>query len=122
MNWIKDPRYKNVYYKKKQFGSVTYYAEVIKEDDKAFFAISSGKKRRFLNVFEEKEEKNFEGLAPLLWAKSQIYTIKDIFSSNFTVIIGWSDTRRQKIYTRFLPDFKITFFEKQKVLMKKFAQ
>lgn len=61
MDWIKDKKYTNLYYISKQFNGFQYNAVMtLEESDKSvkyWFSISSGKKRKDFEIFEEKDTK-----------------------------------------------------------------
>lgn len=131
MSWIKHKDYANVFYVTRQFNHCTYVVSITVEDSvkslKFWVAASSGKKRKDLVVFEEKESKSDGGLKALIWIKNQMlnfpqyykekYNTKD---TNLYICISWSDSRRRNIYERLLEDgFKFQIIHNNKTLIKK---
>ena len=92
---------------------------------KIYASISSGKKRKLLNVFEEKKEKSNNGLKPLIIAKNIMYEFGCYYKKEWInygdvfLCIQWSDNRRKNIYARLLKEgFKFTKVDKIPTLIK----
>lgn len=129
MEWIKDRRYTNLYHISKDFNGYTYNAVMtLKETDKSvkyWFSISSGKKRKDFNVFEEKESKSFGGLKALLWLKECLFDFPNFFAPRLRgrsqyFCIGWADSRRRDIYERLQKEgFQFMIEGGRKILIKK---
>jgi hypothetical protein len=130
MEWVRcnDCGEDETYTKQEVFNGFTYYLEAW--IDKTFkteifwFAMSSGKKRKELKIFEEKENKSSGGIKPLLWAKKEILNfpefIKNPLNKKQYLAISWSDSRRRDIYKRLEREgFQFQIIDKQKVLIKK---
>ena len=129
MEWIKDKRYTNLYYISKQFNGFTYNAVMtLEETDKSvkyWFSISSGKKRKDFEIFEEKDNKSFGGVSALFWLKECLLDFPTFFaprlySRNQYLVIGWADSRRRNIYQRLEKEgFQFAMENNKKVLVKK---
>ena len=129
MEWIKDTRYTNVYYIYKQFNGFTYNAVMtLEESDKSvkyWFSISSGKKRKEFEIFEEKASKSLGGIRALFWIKEAMYDFPKYFSNIVRgrteyLMIGWADSRRRNIYQRLEKEgFLFMVDNGNKILMKK---
>lgn len=113
MMWSADKEYSNYWNTSKEFDGITYFVEVWVEvsnkSRKYWFGASSGRKRRDLEVFEQKNTKSLVGLKPLMWIKSCIYNFPKFYLAEFEIdgynqyiCIAWSDSRRKKIYSRLL--------------------
>lgn len=61
----------------KTFGNCTYYLFFTIQDAKVWVSLSSGNKRKYALVFEEKEVKSTGGLKALLWAKETMLLFPD---------------------------------------------
>lgn len=123
MKWLKDARFEDkVFYTTEKFNGCTYLVEIwIQEFSKMqrfWVAVSSGKKRKMLDVFEAKDIKSSGGLKALFWCRSAIYDFIEFYGplKPTYVCIAWSDSRRRDIYTKYLKDFKITMIDRKKVL------
>lgn len=129
MEWFTDNRYRGVYYTSKIFNGYQYKTEILVEHSdktlKYWVSVSSGKKRRDLDIFESKESKSLGGLRALLWAKEAMYDFTNYYSYRVYdrkeyICIGWSDSRRRDIYQRLLKEgFVLTREWGKKILMKK---
>jgi hypothetical protein len=129
MEWIKDKRYTNLYYISKQFNGFTYNAVMtLEESDKSvkyWFSISSGKKRKDFEIFEEKGSKSFGGIKSLFWLKECLLDFPNFFARrlygrNQYICIGWSDNRRRNIYERLVKEgFQFMVEGGRKILIKK---
>ena len=109
MQWIKDPKYTNVWYTTKKFGKYQYNVLVIPEQTdksiKYWIHVSSGKKRKEFEIFEEKASKSLGGIRALFWIKEAMYDFPKYFSNRVRgrteyLMIGWADSRRRNIYQR----------------------
>ena len=131
MKWIKDPQYTNTYYITKKFNSYQYNALVITEETnksvKYWFQVSSGKKRKEFEIFEDKENKSLGGIRALFWLKDAMYDFPKYFSTRRNlgdkkvyICIGWADTRRRNIYARLQKEgFQFMIDDGRKILIKK---
>lgn len=129
MEWVKVPNMGETYYKTAVFNESTYYLEAYIEStyktEKIWFALSSGKKRKELYIFEEKERKSKGGIQALLWAKKEMLGFIDFalnpLNKKQYLCIRWADNRRRDIYARALMSegFQFAVIEKEKVLIKK---
>lgn len=131
MEWIKDSQYTNTYYTTETFNGYQYNALVIIEEThksiKYWFHVSSGKKRKEFEIFEDKENKSLGGLRALFWVKDAMYDFPKYFSSRRNlknkkvyVCIGWADTRRRNIYARLQKEgFQFMIEGGRKILIKK---
>lgn len=90
----------------KTFGNCTYYLFFTIQDAKVWVSLSSGNKRKYALVFEEKEVKSTGGLKALLWAKETILLFPDWYLSRgcathiVMLCIKPTDNRRKIIYQR----------------------
>ena len=111
-----------VYQTEEVFNGDTYRLEVTVDTEskttKFWISLSSGRKRRDLEILEEKGKKSRGGLKALFWAREAIKDFEKGLNSG-TLVIGWSDTRRKKIYQKYLKDFQIMKFNEGFVLVKK---
>lgn len=105
-----------------EFNGDTYRVEVTKDEYcktiKYWIALSSGRKRKDLEMFQEKDKKSRGGLKALFWARKAIKDFEKGISHG-TLVIGWSDTRRKRIYQKYLKDFQVMKFNEGFVLVKK---
>ena len=83
------------------------------------------KKRKLLNIFEEKIEKSFNGLKPLIIAKKIMYEFGEYYKKEWInygdvfLCIQWSDNRRKNIYSRLLKEgFRFSKVDKKTTLIK----
>lgn len=129
MCWIKDNKYTNVYYQTKMFDKYKYNIFItLEETDKSlkyWIAISSGKKRKEFDIFEEKENKSLVGIKPLFWIKNEILEFPKYYTKGMTnksqyICITWADNRRRNIYQRLEREgFKFMNIGGEKCLVKK---
>ncbi len=130
MEWERDTRYEGYYYfKKETFNDFVYYLEAYVEytfkKETYWFALSSGKKRKELDIYIEKERKSKGGLQALIWAKKEILDFPEFIGNPFRksryIAIRWADNRRRDIYARTLlkEGFQFQIIEREKVLIKK---
>ncbi len=103
---------------------VTVYVDKSLKSDKFWIGVSSGKKRKHREVFEEKEYKSKGGIKALMWIKDCIFDFPVWYRNDYNkkqyICIHWSDSRRRDIYKR-LENYGFTFsFDGgEKILMKK---
>ena len=129
MEWIKDPKYTNVWYTTKKFGKYQYNVLVIPEQTdksiKYWISVSSGKKRKEFEIFEDKASKSLGGIRALFWIKEAMYDFPKYFSNRVGsraeyLMIGWADSRRRNIYQRLEKEgFLFMVDNGNKILMKK---
>jgi len=129
MEWVKDPKYTNVWYTTKKFGKYQYNVLIIpQETDKSvkyWIHVSSGKKRKEFEIFEDKENKSLGGIRALFWIKEAMYDFPKYFFKyvgNRTeyICIGWADSRRRNIYQRLQKEgFQFMIENRNKILIKK---
>ncbi len=129
MEWHKDKRFTNVYYTSEKFNGYQYNVvisvELTDKTVKYWVAVSSGKKRREFEIFEEKEIKSLGGIRALFWIKEAIYDFPKFYSKyvdnrNQYICIGWADSRRRDIYKRLEKEsFQFMVERGHKILMKK---
>ena len=110
-DWERVKGYINLFTCTETFNGCKYVVEVQSEDRtksiRLWVAVSSGKKRKELKIFEEKENKSLGGLKALLWIKKvvldfprfykELYRTEDI---KLYICISWADSRRRDIYQR----------------------
>lgn len=98
--FIKLEDFKNCYEAKQKFGKDTYYLYCTVEDNRAWFAISSGNKRRYRDIFEEKEYKSGAGILGLIWIRDTMLTFPTQFPrlGISKLCVGAADSRRWRIY------------------------
>ena len=131
MEWIKDPQYTNTYYTTKKFNGYQYNVLIITEEtDRSFkywIHISSGKKRKEFEIFENKENKSLGGIRALFWIKDAMFDFytyisgkRNLKSKNVYICVGWADNRRRNIYQRLEKEgFQFMVEDGRKILMKK---
>jgi len=116
------------YYKNEYFSGFKYHLEVCVDftfkSEKFWFALSSGKKRKELKIFEDKERKSGGGIKALIWAKNEILGFPDYidntFNKNRYICIRWADSRRRDIYQRLEKEgFEFQMIDNIKTLVKK---
>lgn len=102
-----------------------FYINLTLNSTKIYTSISSGKKRKLLNIFEEKGIKNNNGLKPLIIAKNIMYEFGCYYKKEWInygdvfLCIQWSDNRRKNIYTRLLKEgFRFTKVDNTTTLIK----
>ena len=83
-----------------------------------FVSLSSGKKRRDLDIYENKEFKSRNGYEVVNWC---LECLKE-FPYKGRIIVKWADVRRRKIYGRFLVPlgFRLVRFEQELYYFKKY--
>ena len=116
-----------LYVTSKEFNGDTYVVliSVYKtlKADRFWVAVSSGKKRKHIDIFEDKDYKSKGGIKALLWVKDAVFNFPEFYGNPFNkkqyACILWSDSRRRDIYQR-LEKYGFTFvFEGgQKILRK----
>lgn len=129
MDWIRHRRDEGeFYYKEQYFNGFKYLIEVgvytTFKTEQYWFALSSGKKRKELLIFEDKERKSKGGMQALLWAKKEMLSFPDYFGNPFNkkryLCIRWADSRRRDIYQRLEREgFQFQIIDKEKILIKK---
>lgn len=131
MDWIRDRDCKGkVYYTSKDFNGCKYYLYMsvyeYSKSDKFWVSISSGKKRKYIHVFEPKENKSTGGLEALFWIKNTMLEFPDFYNRHRESIksqyicVSWADSRRRDIYQRLTKEgFVFTMDKGEKILMKK---
>lgn len=111
MNWTEDKQYRDIFSTYKYFGDykyvVTVYCNYFSKSIHFEFGASSGKKRKELDVFGNKENKSFGGMKALLWIKEAILSFPSWYTEIYNtdnmklyICIEWSDTKRKNIYSR----------------------
>ena len=81
---------------------VKYYILFNYWSEKTFsMFLSSGKKRRELRVFEEKESISFNGIKVLLKILNIINVeFPKFYNSDVSIAVFWADTKRRRVYKR----------------------
>lgn len=125
--WTKEET--NFYSISKYFDIYQYKITVwIEESDKSlkyWVGVSSGNKRKDLEVFEEKDKKSYGGLKALIWIKNSIFSFPDFYKRYVRgrkeyICIQWSDSRRRDIYERLIKyGFRFQTINGEKTLIKK---
>lgn len=128
MEWKRSKEYKDIYYTSEVFNGCTYMVTVYVEDMfhksiRFWFGASSGKKRKNLEVFEEKRDKSTGGIKALIWIKNSMLSFPEYYSHNEDkkqfICIQWSDNRRRNIYKRLEREgFYFMQIDGQKTLIK----
>jgi hypothetical protein len=93
---------------------------------KLWVALSSGKKRKDLKIFEDKENKSFGGIKALIWVKKAILEFPEYYKEAYItedvklyICIQWSDNRRRDVYKRLEKDgFYFKHIDGSKALVK----
>jgi len=131
MEWVKDKNYTNVWITTKKFNGYQYNVMVIPDQTyksiKYWIHVSSGKKRKEFEIFEDKENKSLGGIRALFWIKEAMYDFPKFYEEkrgisklNSYLMIGWADTRRRNIYQRLGKEgFQFMMDGGNKILMKK---
>lgn len=126
--WIKHKDYTNVYYCSEEFNGYTYVIQIIPEvlskSIRYWPSLSSGTKRKELDIFEEKPNKSKGGIKALLWAKDAILDFPNWYKYSYGkqqyICIAWADNRRRNIYERLKSEgFKFMKIDGNKILIKK---
>lgn len=129
MEWIRDKRWVNrIYYTSKKFNGFQYNVIITVEEGsktlKYWVAVSSGKKRKDFEVFEDKGSKSLGGIKALFWCREAIYDFPKFYSNYVDgrkefICIGWADARRRDVYSRLEKEGFIFMNERgNKILMK----
>ena len=134
MNWIKDTRYNNVFTCSESFNGYKYTIEVTVEDKikslRFWIAVSSGKKRKELDIFEDKKNKSLGGLKALFWIKKAVLHFPTFYhkgwmtdNTRMYICITWADSRRRDIYEKFLEKDGFSFMniDGKKTLVKEIS-
>lgn len=131
MDWTKDSKYTNVWITTEKFNGYQYNVIVIPEQTdksiKYWISVSSGKKRKEFEIFEDKENKSLGGIRALFWIKNAIYDFPKFYAKRIGIsklkqylMIGWADSRRRNIYQRLQKEgFQFMIDDGNKILMKK---
>ena len=129
MEWIRDRAYDYKVFKCSEifeeyvYTIMIYVEEIASKSVKFHIGVSSGKKRKHREVFEEKAYKSKGGLKALMWLKDKMLEFPVYYDSsvkNQYICIGWSDSRRRDIYKRLKKyGFMFSFDSGEKILMKK---
>ena len=136
MEWNKLEKYQDCFYTSKEFNGYTYNVVIsVEKSDKSikyFVAVSSGKKRKEFDIFEEKLNKSFGGIRALFWIREAVYDFPFFHTNspygrglvqgkNCYLCVGWADSRRKKIYQRYLEKdgFVLMRDNNYNILMKK---
>ena len=132
-SWKMDLQYENAFSIYKKFNStfyklttqLQYHGKTIKY----WVFLSSGKKRKEFNYYENKPNKSDGGIKALLWAKEKIFSFHEFFISNycignevknFYICLKWADSKRRNVYSRLIKyGFYFMYDEGEKILMKK---
>lgn len=132
--WIREnpEEYENAYSIYRKFGSTYYKLSVIVYDYnksiRYWIALSSGKKRRDFDIYEDKELKSDGGIKALMWVKEMIFSFPEYFKQNKIksnkseyICIKWADSRRRDIYSHLLKRYGFYFMQDggEKLLIKK---
>jgi len=131
MNWEKN-RETGTWSLSKVFNGCVYnifiYPDVSDKTIKYWVGVTSGKKRKEFNIFEQKENKSLGGIKALFWIKNEMMSFPEYYLKRISynkgktqyICISWSDTRRRDIYSRlFKEGFTFEMDEGKKILRKK---
>lgn len=130
MCWVKNDKFTNVFASTKTFGKYKYIVEILVDYKpktiRFWVSVSSGKKRKELNIFEDKENKSFGGIKALFWIKRAILKFPEFYTKDYItedvkcfICIHWADSRRRDIYKRLKKEgFYFMPIEGQKTLIK----
>ena len=131
LKWTKDLDFEDTYYKIKKYGNTFYKIEIFlctySKSAKVWASVSSGKKRKHLESFEENNYSRDGGIKALVWCKEEILSIfkfiehiYNIEGLNKYICIGWSDSKRRNVYSRLEKEgFYFMVEDRLKILMKK---
>jgi len=129
MNWIKSTEYYDTYSCTEYFNEYKYtiliWVEKSHKSVKYWMGVSSGKKRRELEIFEEKEDKSLGGIEALLWVRNCFFDFPLFYAPYVKgrkeyLCVSWADTRRKNIYKRLEKyGFRFMVDQGQEVLIKK---
>jgi len=129
-DWAASIEDQELYYTKSlEFNGTTYKLRIWVEQLKTnrfWIGVSSGKKRKELDIFEDKPNKSMGGMKALIWIKKEVLTFPEFFKTTHYYVgkrqyicIAWADSRRRNIYQRLEKDgFKFQIIDKEKVLIK----
>jgi hypothetical protein len=100
--------------------------ETLNKSLRCWVSVSSGKKRKELDIFHDKDNKSLGGIKALFWIKRVILEFPNYFDKmydtsglNVYLCIGWADNRRRNIYSRLEKEgFYFMNIDNQKVLIK----
>ena len=128
-DWTRDRDWGQVVYTKSRYFNGCKYCVFIsvesKKCTKYSVGVSSGKKRKHLDIFEEKDSKSSGGIAALLWIKQMIYEFPKWYNENYIVIgkqyliIGWADSKRRNVYSRLLNEGFVYMIEYNRKVLRK---
>jgi hypothetical protein len=136
MKWTRLEKYQDCFCTSKEFNGYTYNLIISVESSnksvKYYVSSSSGKKRKEFDIFEEKFSKSLGGIRALFWLKQAVLDFPSFYANspygrgvvrnkNIYICIGWSDSRRKKIYQKYLEKegFKLMKDNSYSILMKK---
>lgn len=129
MEWVKNKDYIDTYQTSEIFNGFTYNVVISLEWTykalKYWVAVSSGKKRRDFDIFENIGNKSLGGIRALFWVREAMYDFpkfysERVFSRKEYICICWSDSRRRDIYKRLEKEgFQFMRDNGRKILMKK---
>lgn len=132
MDWVKYTEQKDTYYTTEIFNGFTYKVFIYVENNwfksiKYWVGATSGKKRKDLEIFEDKSNKSLGSIKGLLWIKKAMYDFPKFYAEKFDleeenryICIQWSDSRRREIYGRLIKEgFQFMQISGEKILMKK---
>lgn len=128
-SWIKDSKYEDTYYCSKEFNGCTYLIQIwiwkYSKSIKYWVGLSSGKKKKELDIFEDKSNKSTGGIKALLWVKNTILEFPEYYKKYTEgkqeyICISWADNRRRNIYERLKSEgFRFMIVDGKKCLIKK---
>lgn len=130
MEWKKCKKHNNTFLCEKKFGKYKYLVEVWVEDTsnslRYWVAVSSGKKRKELDIYEDKPNKSLGGIKALLWIKNAIldfpkFYTREYYTENFKIYlcVRWADSRRRDVYKRLTKyGFYFMHIDNEKTLIK----
>lgn len=131
-DWVKVDY--ETFYAEKFFNGCVYRLTIIayssNKSVKFWIAVSSGRKRKDLDIFEDKETKSFGGLKALMWLKNKMYEFPKFYNDHYSFEankkqyfqIRWADSRRREIYRRLIKEgFRFIRDGHRKILMKKIS-
>lgn len=131
--WLISETHYDSFYLSEYFNGYKYTCHVwVEAGGKSFkfwFGASSGKKRKELDIFEDKDNKSLGGLKALFWLKRCVLEFSDWYSPKYIrgaadnkkskiICISWADAKRRDIYSR-LEGFSFNIIDGNKVLTKK---
>ena len=121
----------NIFTCTEYFNEYKYKVEISTEERsksiRFWVGLTSGKKRKELNIYEDKKNKSLGGIKALLWAKKAILAFPNYFKEKYVtddvklyICIHWADSRRRDIYQRLERDgFYFSTIDGNKTLIKK---